>query len=193
MMRAMPPHLPFTFEPVRTERLLLRMMTTDDVDDIHAYQSRDDVCRYLLFEPRDRTTVAEKVAANAAASTLAKDDDHWQIAMQLDGRVIGDVFFALRSVEHATGEIGWTLHPDFGGRGYMTEAAGAVLRLAFETLDLHRVFANLDARNDASVAMCRRLGLREEAHHLEDVWFKGEWSDSYIYAVLAREWRAAAT
>ena len=64
-MRAMPPHLPFTFEPVRTERLLLRMMTTDDVDDIHAYQSRDDVCRYLLFEPRDRAVVAEKVAQHA--------------------------------------------------------------------------------------------------------------------------------
>ena len=188
MMRAMPPQLPFTFEPVRTERLLLRMMTTDDVDDIHAYQSRDDVCRYLLFEPRDRTDVAEKVAQHAAATTLTGDRDYWQIAVEHDGRVIGDVFFTIKSVEHSTGEIGWTMHPDFHGHGYMTEAAGAVLRLAFETLDLHRVIANLDARNDASVALCRRLGMREEAHHLEDMWSKGEWTDSRIYALLAREW-----
>ena len=190
-MRAMPPRLPFTFEPVRTERLLLRMMITDDVDDIHAYQSRDDVCRYLLFEPRDRTVVAEKVAQHAAATTLTGDGDYWQIAVEHDGRVIGDVFFTIKSVEHSTGEIGWTMHPDFHGHGYMTEAAGAGLRIAFETLSLHRVIANLDARNVASVALCRRLGMREEAHHLEDMWSKGEWADSYIYAVLAREWPAA--
>ena len=189
-MRAMPPRLPFTFEPVRTERVLLRMMTTDDVDAIHAYQSRDDVCRYLLFEPRDRTVVAEKVAQHAAATTLTGDGDYWQIAVEHDGRAIGDVFFTIKSVEHSTGEIGWTMHPDFHGHGYMTEAAGAGLRIAFETLSLHRVIANLDARNVASVALCRRLGMREEAHHLEDMWSKGEWTDSYIYAVLAREWAA---
>ena len=49
------------------------MMTTDDVDDIHAYQSREDVCRYLLFEPRERAVVAEKVAQHAAATTLTGD------------------------------------------------------------------------------------------------------------------------
>ena len=142
MMRAMPPHLPFTFEPVRTERLLLRMMVADDVDAIHAYQSRDDVCRYLLFEPRDRAAVAEKVAQHAQATTLAGDGDYWQIAVEHDGHVIGDVFFTIKSVEHSTGEIGWTMHPDFHGHGYMTEAAGAGLRIAFETLGLHRVIAD---------------------------------------------------
>ena len=50
--------------------------------------------------------------------------------------------------------------------------------------------ANLDPRNDASAALCRRLGMREEAHFVEDIWFKGEWADSAIYAILDREWRA---
>ena len=191
MMRAMPPHLPFTFEPVRTERLLLRMMVADDVDAIHAYQSREDVCRYLLFEPRDRAVVAEKVAQHAQATTLAGDGDYWQIAVEHDGHVIGDVFFTIKSVEHSTGEIGWTMHPDFHGHGYMTEAAGAGLRIAFETLGLHRVIAVLDPRNAASIALCRRLGMREEAYHVEDMWVKGRWDDTGIYALLAREWRAA--
>ena len=190
MMRAMPPHLPYTFEPVRTERLLLRMMTTDDVDDIHAYQSRDDVCRYLLFEPRDRALVAEKVAQHAQATTLTGDGDYWQIAVELNGRVIGDVFFTIKSVEHSTGEIGWTMHPDFHGRGYMTEAASAGLRIAFETLGLHRVIAVLEPHNAASTALCRRLGMREEAYHVEDMWVKGRWEDTGIYALLAREWAA---
>lgn len=188
-MCAMPPHLPHVFEAVRTDRLLLRLMTPTDVDDVHAYQSLADVCRYLLFEPRERAVVAEKVAGNAAATTLAAEGDHWQPAIELDGRVIGDLFFKLESVEQQTAEIGWTLHPDFGGRGLMTEAASALLRIAFDTLGLHRVIANLDPRNTASVAMCRRLGMREEAYHVEQMWSKGEWTDTGIYALLAREWR----
>jgi len=54
--------------PVRTDRLVLRAMTSQDVDDIHAYQSRPDVCRYLMFEPRTREEVAEKVAKYSAHS-----------------------------------------------------------------------------------------------------------------------------
>jgi RimJ/RimL family protein N-acetyltransferase len=107
--------------------------------------------------------------------------------------VVGDLYFAIKSTVHATAEIGWTLHPDFAAQGYMTEAASALLGVAFTTLGLHRVFAQLDARNDASVALCRRLGMREEAYFVEDLWFKGAWGDTAIYAILEREWPASRT
>ncbi|MDA0182402.1 GNAT family N-acetyltransferase [Solirubrobacter phytolaccae] len=181
--------LPFSFpSPLRTERLVLRFMTVSDIDDVHAYQSREDVCRYMTYEPRDRPTVAEKVTQYADAHVLAGDGDYWQIAATLDGRVIGDVYFTIKSVEQQTAEIGWSLHPDFQGRGYMSEAAGAMLALAFDQVGLRRIIAVLDPRNDGSTALCRRLGLREEAHFVEDEWFKGEWADTGIYAILAREW-----
>ena len=187
-------HLPYDFAgPLRTERLLLRTMTVADVDDIHVYQSREDVCRYLPFEPRTRDQVVEKVTQFSTAVTLRADNDYWQLAIEEaagPGRVIGDVYFTIKSVANATGEIGWTLHPDFAGRGYMTEGASAVLDIAFEPIGLHRVFANLDPRNDASAALCERLGMRREAHFVEDLWFKGDWADTAIYAILDREWRA---
>jgi RimJ/RimL family protein N-acetyltransferase len=186
--------LPFQFSgPLRTERVLVRAMAAGDVDDVHAYQSREDVCRYLPYAPRTRDEVVAKVARNAAALTLAGETDYWQLAIErLDtpGRVIGDVFFALRSTENASGEIGWVLHPDHGGRGYMTEAAGALLELAFGAIGLHRVSAQLDARNTASIALCTRLGMRAEAHFVEDFWLDGEWGDSGIYAILDREWNS---
>jgi RimJ/RimL family protein N-acetyltransferase len=188
------PTLPYELTaPLRTERLLLRTMTGADVDHIHAYQSREDVCRYLTFEPRSREEVSEKVAKYATAVALNGDGDYWQLAVERasePGRVIGDVYFTIKSVANATGEIGWTLHPDFQGHGYMTEAASAVLGIAFTELCLHRVTAELDPRNDGSVALCRRLGLREEAHFVEDLWFKGGWGDTGIYAILDREWAA---
>ena len=111
-----------------------------------------------MFEPRERDAVAEKVAKYSQARVLSGDGDYWQLAVERDGRVIGDVYFTIKSAEHQTGEIGWTLHPDFSGQGFMTEAAGAVLGLAFAEIGLHRVMAELDARNTSSIALCRRLG-----------------------------------
>jgi RimJ/RimL family protein N-acetyltransferase len=186
--------LPYVFaDPLRTERLVLRTMTADDVDDIHDYHSRADVCRYLMFEPRTRDEVGEKVAKFSTARELNGDGDYWQLAIERagdSGRVIGDVYFAIKSVANATGEIGWILNPDFARQGYMTEAASAVLEIAFG-LGLHRVRAELDPRNTASVALCRRLGMREEAHCVENLWFKGEWGDTAVYAILDREWAAS--
>lgn len=197
-------NLPFTFSgPLVTSRLRLRLMGPADVDAIYSYQSRDDVCRYLLFEPRTREQVVEKVARHARADTLAADGDYLQLALELRdggdrhptqasrdaaGQVIGDSYFTIASSEHARAEIGWTMHPDFTGRGYATEAARAVLELAFSTLGLHRVHAELDVRNDASIALCRRLGMREEAHFVRDMMFKGEWADTGVYAILVDEW-----
>jgi RimJ/RimL family protein N-acetyltransferase len=184
--------LPVAFKmPVHTARLLLRPMTEADIDDIHAYQSRADVCRYLSFEPRTREQVAEKVAQYSAALTLNGDGDFWQLAIERAadrGRVIGDVYFCVKSTANASAEIGWTLHPDHAGAGYMNEAAGAVLQIAFEDIGLHRVSAYLDPRNDKSAALCKRLGMRGEARLVEDVWSKGEWVDTTIYAILDREW-----
>jgi RimJ/RimL family protein N-acetyltransferase len=189
--------LPFELSaPMRTDRLVLRTMTDDDVDDIHAYQSRADVCRYLPFEPRTRDEVAEKVAKYSTAVALSGDGDFWQLAIERasdPGRVIGDLYFSIKSTANATGEIGWTLHPDFTGQGYMTEAATAILGIAFGSLRLHRVYAELDPRNVASIALCKRLGMREEAYFVEDLWFKGAWGDSAIYAILDREWPPVRT
>jgi RimJ/RimL family protein N-acetyltransferase len=145
-------------------------MTAVDVDDVHAYQSNPEVCRYLLFEPRTRDEVAVRVAKYATARVLSGDGDFWQLAIVREddpGRVIGDVFFMIKDAANATCEIGWTLHPGHTGLGYMTEAAAAVLDIAFANLGMHR-----------------------EAHYVEDLWFRGAWADTAIYAILDREWAA---
>lgn len=185
-------NLPFRFEDALvTDRLRLRLMSEADVDAVHAYESRDDVCRYLLFEPRDRRAVAERVTEHARHTTLEHDGDYLQLAVERrsDERMIGDIYFTLKKVEHACAEIGWTFHPDHHGRGYATEAAAAALHFGFETIGLHRIVAELDPRNSASIALCRRLGMREEAYFVDDMWFKGAWADTGVYALRETEWR----
>ena len=184
------------FAAIHTPRLVLRVMTSGDVDDVHRYMSNSEVCRYLLHEPRSRETVAEKIAEWSRMKRLAEVGDDLQLALELmtpgleAGRVIGHLYFKLTSIDDLTAEIGWTLHPDFEGKGYATEAAESMLAYAFTELGLHRVIAELDPHNGASVALCRRLGMREEALFREDLWLKGMWSDTGIHAILRAEWLA---
>ena len=177
-------------EPITTERLTLRLMRESDANDIHAYQGRDDVCEYLLYEARTLEQVQASVIKHSTATRLEKDGDYWQLAIDLNGRVIGDVYFTIKSTENQSGEIGWVMNPEYHAQGYATEAASAVLGLVFGKVELHRVIAELDPRNAASIALCKRLGMRAEAHHIEDLWFRGAWADTGIYAILDREWAA---
>jgi RimJ/RimL family protein N-acetyltransferase len=188
--------LPYTAEDIRTERLLLRSLSKNDLDDVHSYQKRKDVVRYLLWEVRDHEESAEHLEKRIAMTQLSHDGDGLIYAVELPdpagghGRVIGDLSVFLKSAEHGQLEIGWVFHPAVHGRGFATEAARAVLELCFDTLGAHRVFAQLDPRNEASARLCERLGMRQEALLRENEIFKGEWGDTAIYAILASEFEA---
>jgi RimJ/RimL family protein N-acetyltransferase len=106
------------------------------------------------------------------------------------GELVGDMTLFLRSVQYRQGEVGYILHPAHGGRGYATEATRALLWLGFEELGLHRICGRLDARNAASARVLERVGMRREAHLVENEFVKGEWTDEFVYALLDREWRA---
>ncbi len=178
--------------PIRTERLLLRPLTIDDLDDVLVYQSDPEVLRYMLWPARDRAAAREHLERRVDLVRLAHDGDGLVLAVETQespGRVIGEVNVSLTSVADRQAEVGWIVAPEFQGRGYAFEAASRILQLCFEGLGSHRVHARLDPRNAASVALCRRLGMREEAHFVEDLFFKGEWADTGVYAILEAEWR----
>ena len=183
-------------EPILTERMTLRLLAAADLDDVHAWQGDAETCRYMLHEPRDRDVLVEKIAEWAIASKFTEVGDYAQLAMELPAsnddraRVIGSVYFHLTSVDDATAEIGWAITPAYRGHGYAVEAARAVLDVGFGPIGLHRVYAELDPRNDASVALCLRLGMRHEAHFVENMMFKGGWADTGMYGILDREWVA---
>lgn len=179
--------------PIETERLRLRPLDpSSDVDAVHAYQSRADVCRYIPYSPRTRDEVADRLASDQLRSTLDAPGQALGLAVVLreTGGLIGDLMLAWTSDEHRSGEVGYVLNPDHHGHGYATEAVRALLPLAFGGLGLHRVIARIDARNTVSAALLRRIGMRQEAVLRENEWFKGEWTDEIDFAILDAEWRA---
>lgn len=179
--------------PIATDRLLLRPLAPSDAEAVHAYQRREDVCRYIPYEPRTLRDVRERLEQpDRVRSTLDEPGQAILLAVvrRADDVLVGDVMLAWTSKEHGTGEFGYVINPEFHGNGYATEAGAALLRLGFADLGLHRIVARIDARNDASAAVLRRLGMRQEAYLRENEWFKGEWTDEIDFAILASEWRS---
>jgi RimJ/RimL family protein N-acetyltransferase len=176
--------------PVRTERLLLRPLAMADADALLAYRGRDDVSRYVPFEPMSRDDIVERIAGRWARTELTDEGQSLTLGAQLaeTGELAGDVMLFWHSREHAGGELGYVFNPALAGRGYATEAAGAMLRLGFSELGLHRIVARIDERNEPSLRLARRLGMRQEARLVRNERFKGEWSTEVDFAMLAEEW-----
>ena len=178
--------------PLRTERLLLRPVDVDDAAAMAAYQGRDDVCRYIPYHPRSVDEVRQRFADGFWKAAIENEGDAMTLGVTIaaTGELIGDLMLRWVSDEHRTAEIGYAFHPDHGGQGYATEAARALLPLAFDGLGAHRVIARIDARNTSSANLCRRLGMRQEAHLRQNEWFKGEWTDEIDFGLLEDDWRA---
>jgi RimJ/RimL family protein N-acetyltransferase len=176
--------------PVRSARLLLRPLTEADVADLVEYRSIPEVCRYVPFEPQSAEDVIVRINGVWRPQALEQEDDSITLAAELlgTGKVIGDLMVRWVSAEHGCGEIGYVFSPAYSGRGYAAEAAHAGLHLAFDDFGWHRVIARVDARNSASARLATRLGMRQEAHLLENEWFKGEWTDELDFAMLTQEW-----
>ncbi|GAA4529207.1 MULTISPECIES: GNAT family N-acetyltransferase [Nonomuraea] len=174
--------------PITTPRLTLRPFTPDDLDALHAYESRPDVTRYLYWHPRDRDATRTFLDKKTTRTALLDEGDAIDLAITHDGTLIGNCLLIWTSKAHRQGEIGYVLHPDHHGHGYATEAAREMLRLGFDGLHLHRITGRLDARNTASARVLEKLGMRREAHLIDNEHVKGEWSSELIYAMVDHEW-----
>jgi RimJ/RimL family protein N-acetyltransferase len=179
-------------EQIETPRLTLRPFRAGDFDDLYAYQSRPEVCRYLHWAPRDQAQVRAALDQQCREIRLDAEGDWLTFAVvwREAGRVIGEVGLKLLSREHQQGETGFVFNPDYGGRGLATEAAAAALTLAVDGLGWHRVIGCCDARNLASARLMERLGMHREAHFRHSLMMKGAWADELVYAILDHEWKA---
>ncbi len=179
--------------PIETERLLLRAFQPGDFDALLRLHGDADLVRWIPWGPRSRAEVQEVLERKIAQTELREPGGGVALAVELraSGEFVGELTLAYASREHSLGEIGFMLGRDHQGRGYATEGGREVLRIAFEELGLHRVIGRVDARNAASAQVLERLGMRREAHLLDNEWIKGEWTSECAYGMLESEWRRA--
>lgn len=180
-------------EPIRLEtpRLVLREVRAEDWPDARALDADPQVVRFqsndVLDEAGTRKYLEELIAAAQASPRRV-----FGLAITLEGedRLIGHVGLRMDRPEHREAMIWFNLRRDRWGQGIATEAVTGLIAFCFDRLGLHRVWGDCDPRNLASARVMEKLGMRREAHFRENWWLKGEWCDSWIYAVLEHEWRA---
>jgi RimJ/RimL family protein N-acetyltransferase len=180
--------------PVRTERLLIRPATPDDVDATWAFRRIPEVVEWVTHDVQSRKDYAEMFLAPVRISST--------LVMERDGVIVGDLMIRIEDAwaqaevaDAAVGtqaELGWVLDPQHGGQGLATEAVAELIRICFEELGLRRVTALCFADNEPSWRMMERLGMRRESHCVAESLHRSRgWIDGLGYALLAEEWRAS--
>lgn len=176
--------------PIETARLTLRRFREEDAASLLELYGNPDVVRYLYMEPLQPDGLRDALDRRLRPPQLDAEGDVLELAAELRsaGQFVGAMTFFYRSTVHARGEIGYTIAPQYAGQGFATEGAVAMLRIGFEVLGLHRLEGQCDARNLGSARVLERIGMRREAHFLENEFVKGEWTDAHVFAMLADEW-----
>ncbi len=163
------------FEPLVTRRLLLRRSRSEDAEEISAYRSDPAVRRYQGWDRTDPTAV--RASIEEMARRAPGEPGGWvqfSVEERSSGRLVGDVGLSSVDGEPGVVKVGYTIAPEFQGRGYATEAVGALVRYAFETLGADVVRAYADAENLPSIRVAEKVGMRLverlEHRHGDRVW-----------------------
>ena len=173
---------------ILTQRLRMCPLIASDAPAMYEYRSDPEVCRYQSFEPGSLGDVEEFIGGlQSNAFDTAGTWFQFAIRLQDSGQLIGDFGTHFSADDPRQVEIGFTVSPANQGQGYGAEAVTGVLAHLLGPLQKHRVFASVDPRNEPSVALLKRVGMRQEAHFRKSLWFKGEWADDMVFGILESE------
>jgi RimJ/RimL family protein N-acetyltransferase len=177
--------------PIELERVRLRAITEADVDPYFAIFSDAQTARYLSKPPMTERAQAEGFVARVRNSYETGSAISLAVERKADGTVIGECVLFNFNVQCRRAEIGYTLGRAHWSRGYMREALKALIGIAFGPLDLNRLEADIDPRNDASARILERLGFAKEGYMPERWIVAGAASDTAFYGLLRKNWRSS--
>ena len=177
------------FPTLETEWLTLRALRVSDAPDMYDYSRREDVTRYLLWNPHPDITHTRRYLEYLGGRYRLGMFYDWALVNKKDGRMIGSCGFVRFDLPHNSAELGYVLHPDYHGQGLMQEAAGQVLKFGFEELGLHRIEARFMVENEASLRLMKRLGMTFEGVKRESMLVKGAYRDIGTCAILKNEFK----
>ena len=166
---------------IETERLIVRSYTPADEADVREYMLQRVDALYEAYPDFTPVKSAKEIAFRC------QSDEFFAVELRDEGKVIGNVYFGKR--DWNARELGYVLNERYQRRGYGAEACQAVIE-AFFRQGLHRVYAECAPGNTASWRLMESLGMRREAHFIQDASFRKDASgkpvywDTYVYALL---------
>jgi RimJ/RimL family protein N-acetyltransferase len=172
-----------------TGRLRIGELTPADAPALFDYRSREEVARFQSWLPGSVDDARAFIERNAS-QPFGRRASWYQLAIRsaLTNELVGDLGVHFLPDGHQI-EIGVTIAPPHQRQHFAASAVTALLDHLFTVMDKHRVVASVDPRNDASMALLRRVGLRQEAHFRQGLLWRGEWVDDVVFGLLQSEWK----
>ncbi|MGS2725292.1 GNAT family N-acetyltransferase [Psychroserpens sp. BH13MA-6] len=172
------------FPELESKRLSYRAYRLQDASALYDIRGHKSVAKYMDSEiPKSDQDTKQRIQ-KMQSDFQNKKGITWAIIDKDSGKLIGDFGIWRIDKANARGEIGYVLHPDYWGKGYMSEATHTIISFGFNHMKLHSFEANVNPMNSNSKAMLLKFGFRLEAHFRENYYYNGQFLDSEIYCLL---------
>ncbi|MBS4174668.1 GNAT family protein [Bacillus sp. FJAT-49736] len=172
---------------LETDRLLLRKVTLDDVEDIYTYGSNEEVTKYVTWDTHRTLSDAREFVEFVLNQYESKKVSPWGIEYKENGRLIGTIDFVSWQPKHHTAEIGYVVSQEYWGQGIATEAAKKVIEFGFKEMDLVRIQARCFVENIGSSRVMEKAGMFYEGILRKSAFIKGKHHDLKVYSILKDE------
>jgi len=171
-----------------TARLIIRDLNYDDLNFVHLIHSIPEVQKYATLDIPDSIAESEDYLRKYIDQQNHKPRKEYGFCMSLfNNEPIGLIGLSNGLNKFMNAELWFKLYPEYWGRGYVTEAALAVLKFAFEELAIHRIEAGVATENIASIKVLEKIGMQREGMRRKILPIKGEWKDNFHYAILEED------
>jgi len=172
------------------DHLRINNLTPGDAPALFRYRSHAEVACFQSWLPNSVDDAHAFIVRNISIP-FNQNGSWYQLAVRsaATNELLGDLGVHFLDNDERQVEIGFTVAPPHQRRGVGTLAVTALLDYLFTELNKHRVFASVDPRNKASMALLRKVGMRQEAHFRQSLFWKGEWVDDVVFGILRSEWK----
>ena len=177
-----------TLPTLTTARVVLRPIETSDAAAYFAIFSDPETTLYWSRPPMQQMAEAEAYVAQVIDAFHTRRAFQWAIAQPGDPTLVGHCALHRVDLDHRRAEVGFVLSRSLWGSGLMSQALARLVAFAFESMQLHRLEADVDPRNARSLVLLARHGFRQEGMLRERYWVNGEWQDTAMLALLRPEW-----
>lgn len=174
---------------LETPRLILRKFKDSDIGSFIAYHNDPEIIRYQSWDVFSEEEAVDFVQSQKKSQPFTAGS-WFQIAIELkeNNQHIGDCAVNVKE-DNQQAELGFTISRNHQGQGYAFEAVSNLLDYLFTNLNFHRVIGIADSENAASIALLKKLGMRQEGYFIQSYYSEGKWSDEYFFAILKDEWK----
>jgi len=177
---------------LETDRLFLRKLCSEDLEDFHSFRSNPEICKFQSFDPF--TIEESKKFIEEQSKTEFGTPGEWAqtgIVLKANNKLVGDFALKPEKDEPRTVEIGITLNSAYQGNGFAVETLKRVFEHLFSETETHRIYGILDSENHGSRNLMENLSMRREAEFKKSYWDAKmkEWRDEYVYAILKDDWK----